>query len=163
MNKLQVLQERLPDDQLIGKRTKPQALVIVGLLSTMYAIGSRCGWTVKEKVKREDYSEYELPHVTLKFFEGAQAQAQFGRGKAQVLDPAEYAKGLYHVWKFYEDLETYNQQLAELIAMLAETKLHLKHLHPMVYVYTVDSLTCGLMFQGTASCGDQFRAELSFW
>jgi hypothetical protein len=164
-NALATMQAQLPDEQMIGKYTKPQGLVIVGLLSLIHQIANANGWTVKEKAKREGFSEYEIPHVTLKFYDKEDAQAQYGRGIAQITDPSEYAPHLYRVWEGYKDTETYSESHAKIVRTLALAKRSLKHLHSMVYVYTADSVLIegSLMFQGTVLCGDQFRAELSFW
>ena len=163
-NALATMQAQLPDEQMIGKYTKPQGLVIVGLLSLIHQIANANGWTVKEKAKREGFSEYEIPHMGLRFYDREDAQAQYGRGVAQITDPAEYAKHLYRIWKHYEDSETYQGAHAQVVKTLTMAKRSLKHLHPMVYAYTADHPTAGsLMFQGTATCGDRFRAELYFW
>lgn len=161
---LATMQAQLPDEQMIGNYTKPQALVIVGLLSLIHQIADVNGWPVTEKAKREGFSEYEIPHMGLRFYDKEDAQAQTGRGVAQITDPAEYAQHLYRIWKNYEGSESYRGAHAQVVKTLAMAKRSLKHLHPMVYAYMADHPRSGsLMFQGTAVCGDQFRAELYFW
>lgn len=163
-NALLTMQDQLPKDAMIGNYTKPQALVIVGLLSLIHQIANANGWTVKEKAKREGFSEYEIPHVCLRFYDKEDAQAQYGRGVAQITDTAEYAKILYLIWKSYEGSKSYDERHAGVAKTLCLAKRTLKHLHPMVYAYMADHPRSGsLMFQGTATCGDQFRAELYFW
>lgn len=164
-NALATMQAQLPADMLIGKYTKPQALVIVGLLSLIHQIAAANGWTVKEKKKREGFSEYEGPHVGLRFYDGEEAQSHYGRGIAQITDSADYSRALYRVWKNYENSNTYDDRHVKVVKTLSIANRQLKHLHPMVYAYLADDiLTEGsLMFQGTSTCGEQFRAELTFW
>lgn len=159
---LQELEQKLPDTEMVGKYTKPQALVIMSIMTMLYTIAAKNGCDVQRRKLSETIDEYEVPHLIARFYTGEACRIPADKLGFPWNDANEYTKRLYNHWLIFQD-DPVGPELESLIHTLWIAKKHLKHLAPRVTAFPCYDLTTSMVLQTIADGGEQFRVELRLW